>query len=147
MPPIQPGDGMHQSEFASCGRSMRWYEQAAGQLLLGLISGVRSFQCRASNARNFYRLGACPQSIAGETSAPASGKSHRGKAGTARLARSEVGQCGRCRAAYSTKRLATKFIAPVRSAAVLTNSTNTFPLASATGGMIHADREYKIGYR
>jgi len=142
---------MHQIEFESCGRSMRWYEWAAGLLLLGLALGVRAesvykcidaqgavtyqaiacdaqksqsviaipappryapsphyvvarqvepaaphaanherapretaFECHASDGRTFYRLGACPHSLAGETPASAAGKGHRGKAGAAR---------------------------------------------------------------
>ena len=42
-----------------------------------------AFECRTSDGRVFYRLSACPHSIAGETSA-AGGKSHRGKPGSAR---------------------------------------------------------------
>jgi len=42
-----------------------------------------AFECRASDGRIFYRLGACPHSIAGATSASV-GQGHRGKTGAAR---------------------------------------------------------------
>jgi len=42
-----------------------------------------AFECRASDGRIFYRLGGCPHSIAGATSA-AVGKGHRGTTGAAR---------------------------------------------------------------